>query len=77
MGATIHREPERAQPIIQAAQGIPSDMRPGVLRVGPFTIRHLPHNPGRIWIQEDGGEGGEFCALEFAEHISLFFMERF
>jgi hypothetical protein len=43
------------------------DMKPGTVRIGDFVL--CKQSEGKIWIQHDSGEGGEFS--EDSLHASL------
>ena len=45
------------------------------LRVGKFTVSNT--RAGRVWIEADGGDGGEFSEDELAELVAAFYSERF
>ena len=42
-----------------------------VVKVGEYKI--TSQSPGRVWIEETDGAGGEFGETEFADHVKTFF----
>jgi len=51
------------------------DMKPGIVKVGEYTL--CRQSEGKIWIQHDDAEGGEFTESLLAEVIEKFYKEHF
>jgi len=51
------------------------DMKPGTLKVGPYTL--CRQSEGKIWIQMEDGEGGEFSEGALMDAIKIFYDEHF
>lgn len=50
-------------------------LKPGTLKIGEFTL--CQQSEGKIWIQHDSGEGGEFSEAPLAEYLKKYYEENF